>query len=130
MFRKDQNSSHELVRFEQQTDEDYVRGNFWNKLKQKGATKIPFLLDAVALYYCALDTKTPKWAKAVAFGGLAYFILPIDVIPDMLVVVGWTDDAAILAASLKTLSTKVTEEHRLKARHWAGIRKEINTELE
>ncbi|WP_438434174.1 YkvA family protein [Gorillibacterium sp. sgz500922] len=113
------------VRPEGQTDEEYVRANFWIKLKTHAA-KLPFLQEAVALYYCAIDPKTPKWAKAVAFGGLAYFILPIDVIPDIFVLVGWTDDAAILAGAIKTLSTKVKDEHRDKAKAWITGRKLVN----
>ncbi|WNQ12638.1 YkvA family protein [Paenibacillus aurantius] len=109
---------HQLTRYEHQTDEEYVNANFWAKMK-KSASKIPFMLDAVAMFYAATDPKTPKWAKAVAFGGLAYFILPIDVIPDFLLIAGWTDDAAILAATLKTLASRVTDEHRQKAREWA-----------
>jgi len=108
-----------------QTDEDYVRKNFWSKLKTHAA-KIPFLQEAIALYYCAIDPKTPKWAKAVAFAGLAYFILPIDVIPDVFVVAGWTDDAAVLAGAIKTLSAKVRDEHRDKAKAWIAGRKQVN----
>ena len=105
-------------------EEEYVRRNFWAKLKTV-AGKIPFAADALAMYYAVKDPATPKWAKAIAISGLAYFILPMDVIPDFLVIAGWTDDAAILAGALKTLSTKVTDEHREKANAWIKGRKRL-----
>ncbi|MEO3946873.1 YkvA family protein [Gorillibacterium sp. CAU 1737] len=111
-----------LVRHEGESDEEYVRHHFWSKLKAH-AEQVPFLQDVIALFYCAMDPKTPKWAKAIAFSGLAYFILPIDAIPDVFLLAGWTDDAAILAGALKTLSSKVTNDHRDKAKAWISGRK-------
>ncbi|WP_082651905.1 YkvA family protein [Gorillibacterium timonense] len=115
----------QLIRQDGQSDEEYVRDHFWSKLKTHAA-KLPFLQEALALYYCAIDPKTPTWAKAVAFSGLAYFILPIDAIPDIFIVAGWTDDAAILAGAIKTLSTKVKDEHRDKAKAWITGRKLVS----
>ncbi|MCL6459630.1 MAG: DUF1232 domain-containing protein [Gorillibacterium sp.] len=122
MSIENQDDDTKLGRNESQNDEDYVRNNFWAKVKRY-STKIPFLKDAVAIYYCAIDPKTPKWAKVIAFGGLAYFILPVDVIPDFLIIAGWTDDAAILAAALKTISSHVKDEHKDKASLWMSRKK-------
>ncbi|HBS46492.1 MAG TPA: DUF1232 domain-containing protein, partial [Paenibacillus sp.] len=68
--------------------------------------------DAIALNYCAVDAKTPLWAKGIAFGALAYFISPIDAIPDAILGLGFTDDAAIIAAGIKAISGQVTNEHK------------------
>ncbi|GGH12092.1 YkvA family protein [Paenibacillus segetis] len=95
-------------------NEEIVTKNFWAKTK-KFAGKIPFTKDAIAMYYCALDAKTPLWAKGIAFGALAYFISPIDAIPDALIGLGFTDDAAVIAAGIKAISAQVTDEHRDKA---------------
>ena len=122
MSVEDRADNTKLARQTSQNDEEYVRNNFWTKAKRY-SSKIPFLKDAIALYYCAIDPKTPKWAKVVAFGGLAYFILPVDVIPDFLVIAGWTDDAAILAGALKALSSQVKDEHKDKARNWVSRQK-------
>jgi uncharacterized membrane protein YkvA (DUF1232 family) len=107
-----------FVRRDDQSDEQYVEDNFWMKVR-KFAAEVPFVKKAVALYFCARDPKTPKWAKLAAYSALAYFILPIDVIPDPLIIAGWTDDAAILAGAIKALSSKLTPEHQEKARLWA-----------
>lgn len=95
-------------------NEELVTKNFWAKTK-KFAGKIPFTKDAIAMYYCAVDAKTPLWAKGIAFGALAYFISPLDAIPDALIGLGFTDDAALIAAGIKAISGQVTDEHRDKA---------------
>lgn len=94
--------------------EEMVKQNFWTKTK-KVAGKIPFTKDVIAMYYCAIDAKTPLWAKGIAFGALAYFISPIDAIPDALIGLGFTDDAAIIAAGIKAIAGQVTDEHKDKA---------------
>lgn len=95
-------------------NEELVTGGFWAKTK-KFAGKIPFTKDAIAMYYCAVDAKTPLWAKGIAFGALAYFISPVDAIPDVLIGLGFTDDAAVIAAGIRALSGQVTDEHREKS---------------
>jgi len=99
--------------------EKYVVKGFWSKVKSCAA-KVPFVLDAVSMYYCAMDTKTPVWARAVAFSALAYFILPTDAIPDIIAVAGYTDDAGAISAALATLAPHITDEHRKKAEQWAN----------
>ncbi len=54
--------------------------------------------------------------KAVLVGALAYFVLPTDHIPDVLPVIGYTDDAAVLAAAIKLVASHITPEHREAAR--------------
>ncbi|MHA6529969.1 YkvA family protein [Paenibacillus sp. BAC0078] len=100
-------------------NEELVKKSFWSKTK-KFAGKIPFTKDAVAMYYCAVDAKTPLWAKGIAFGALAYFISPIDAIPDALIGLGFTDDAAIIAAGVRAIAGQVTDEHRQKSEAFFG----------
>ncbi|MEK4064289.1 MULTISPECIES: YkvA family protein [Paenibacillus] len=95
-------------------NERLVQKSFWSKTR-KFAGKIPFTKDAIAMYYCAIDAKTPLWAKGIAFGALAYFISPIDAIPDALLGLGLTDDAAIIAAGIRAIAGQVTDEHREKS---------------
>ena len=74
--------------------------------------------EVVSLYHAMLDPKTPLWVKGVAAAALAYFILPIDAVPDMLPLVGLGDDLSVLSAALAAVSTHITDEHRAKARAW------------
>jgi uncharacterized membrane protein YkvA (DUF1232 family) len=99
------------------SDEQIVRDGFWHKAR-KTLGRIPFTEDAVAAFYCAIDGATPLPVRATLFGALAYFILPFDVVPDFLLGLGYTDDAAVLLAAFTTCKTYITEDHRAKARAW------------
>ena len=96
-------------------DEQEVRRGFWRKLRRLAA-HLPFAEDLIAAHYCAFDRQTPLKVKAVLVGALAYFVLPADVIPDILPVVGYTDDAAVLAAAIKLVASHITPAHREAAR--------------
>jgi uncharacterized membrane protein YkvA (DUF1232 family) len=96
-------------------DRESVRKQFWRKLKRL-AVKLPFVEDLLAAYYCAFDRQTPRHVQAALLGAIAYFVLPFDFIPDMLPVLGFTDDAAILATALRMVASHITPEHREAAR--------------
>lgn len=96
-------------------DRDSVRKQFWRKLKRL-AVKLPFMEDLLAAYYCAFDRQTPRHVQAALLGALAYFILPFDFVPDVLPILGFGDDAAILATALRMVATHINEDHREAAR--------------
>lgn len=96
-------------------DEARVRAGFWRTLGAV-ASRIPFADDAAAAYYCALDSRTPVRVRALLFGALAYFVLPSDALPDLLLGIGFTDDAAVLATALNLLASHITPAHREAAR--------------
>jgi uncharacterized membrane protein YkvA (DUF1232 family) len=87
----------------------------WRKLVRVAA-RITFADQLVAAWYCATDPATPMHVRAVLFGALAYFLLPADVIPDIIAGIGFTDDASVIAAVFGTFATYVTPEHREAAR--------------
>jgi uncharacterized membrane protein YkvA (DUF1232 family) len=99
------------------TDEERVRQGFWQKARST-LGKVPFTEDAVAAFYCATDSATPLPIRATLFGALAYFILPFDAVPDILLGLGFTDDAAIMVAAFTAARMHVTEAHRVRARAW------------
>lgn len=97
--------------------------DFWSKLK-KSAKKIgkEIVIQALTLYYIAMDSDTPIWAKTAIFGALGYFILPIDIIPDFIPILGFMDDLAVLAAAFKAVIAYNKPEHvtaaEEKAKQW------------
>lgn len=94
----------------------YSDSGFWEKAK--GYAKVAgraALEPALKMYYSATDKDTPLWAKTAIYGALGYFISPIDAIPDMLPVVGYTDDIAVLLAAAATVAVYIKEEHVQKA---------------
>jgi len=97
------------------SDETRVKREFWPTLRRV-ARSIPFAEDAVAAYYCALDRETPTHVRAALFGALAYFVLPFDAVPDFLPLVGFADDASVLAAAIAAVRLHMTDRHRDAAR--------------
>ena len=89
--------------------------DFWRKLGAFAA-QIPFAEDLLTVYYCALDRTTPTYVRVALFAALAYFIDPFDLIPDMLPIVGLTDDAAVVAGAIKLVWDQIKPEHRDAAR--------------
>ena len=96
-------------------DPESVRRRFWIKFKRV-MSKVPFAEDLLSAYYCAFDKQTPRHVQAALLGAIAYFILPFDFIPDMLPVLGFTDDAAVLATAIRLVATHITPEHHEAAR--------------
>ena len=92
-----------------------VRKEFRRKLKRVVA-QLPFAEDLLAAYYCAFDRQTPRHVQAALLGAIAYFVLPFDFVPDVLPVLGFTDDAAVLATAIRMVTSNIRPEHRDAAR--------------
>lgn len=88
-----------------------LRRRFWRKLGLVFA-RVPFAEDLLAAYYCAFDRATPVSVRATLIGTLAYFVLPTDAVPDILPVLGFTDDAAVLAGAIRMVASHIRMEHR------------------
>lgn len=100
-------------------DERRVNRGFWRKLRRV-LGRIPFAEDLLAAYYCATDSETPSWVKAVLMGAVAYFVLPVDLLPDFIAVLGFTDDASVLMAALSAVGGHIREPHRERAKAKLG----------
>lgn len=107
------NPADEAGQKEQERD---VRQNFFAAMR-RAARRIPFMEDVVAAYYCALDPQTPMRARGIMLAALAYFIMPFDLVPDLLLVIGLGDDIAVLMAAITAISTNIRPEHYEAARH-------------
>ena len=96
-------------------DEATVLRDFWKKFGRLAA-QIPFAEDLLTAYYCAFDRDTPMHVRAALIAALAYFVIPFDGIPDILPILGLTDDAAAIAVAIRMVFTHITPEHRAAAR--------------
>jgi len=95
-------------------NETRVKRGFWPKITRTAA-RIPFADQALAAWYAARDPETPMAAKGMIFAGLAYFVMPIDAIPDIFAGIGFTDDAAVITALLATVGANIKRRHRDQA---------------
>ncbi|MES2751867.1 MAG: YkvA family protein, partial [Pseudomonadota bacterium] len=96
---------------------------FWIKIKAVAA-RLPFAEELLAAYYCAFDRETPRHVQASLLGAIAYFVLPFDFVPDMLPVLGFTDDAAVLATVIRMVASHIRPDHREAAR--AALKRGLN----
>ena len=94
---------------------EQLRRRFWRKVKRL-AVGLPFAEDLLSAYYCAFDRNTPRHVQASLLGALAYFVLPLDFVPDFLPLLGFTDDAAVLATAIRIVASNIKPEHRDAAR--------------
>jgi uncharacterized membrane protein YkvA (DUF1232 family) len=100
-------------------DESGVLAEFWALIKALGR-KLPFAEDIVAAAYCASDPATPARVKLLIVGALAYFVMPFDAIPDFLPLVGFSDDAAVIAATIAAVRAHMRDDHWDRAREFLG----------
>ena len=105
--------------------EPFDDGSFWDKLKRFALKAGKEVIEkALWLHYAAQQPDTPAWARTVIYGALAYFVLPVDAVPDAIPVAGFTDDLGALAAALGAVAMYVTEDVRRMAsdrmREWFG----------
>jgi uncharacterized membrane protein YkvA (DUF1232 family) len=96
-------------------DEEGVRRDLWSKLKRVGR-RVPFSEDLLAAYYCTLDPATPNRVRFVLMGAIAYFVMPFDAVADLLPLLGFADDAAVLATAIAQVAGAITDDHRKRAR--------------
>ena len=103
----------------------YSDDAFWAKVKhfaKMAGIKVIYL--ALLLYYALVSPNTPGWAKTTIISALAYFIFPIDLIPDAIPVIGFSDDLAALVAAYKAVKVCVTPtvvaQAKAKASEWFG----------
>lgn len=100
---------------EQAHQEECVRAGFWSTAR-RAARYIPFMEDVAAGYFAATDRRTPMRVRGTLLAALAYFVMPVDLIPDFLVGFGFTDDLAVLTAAMTAIRGHIKPEHHEAAR--------------
>ena len=107
--------SAELIKYEEHK-KDYSERKLWKKIA-KYAKKIgkAAVIKLLHLYYTAQEPETPAWAKAKIIGALGYFIVPFDVIPDVLPGVGLTDDLVVVAWAIAAVAIHMTDKTKKQA---------------
>lgn len=112
-MKKTDLTSKDLVKYEG----NYSEAAFWEKVK-KIASKagVKTIYYALVLYYTLTDPATPAKYKAVIMGALGYFILPFDLLPDLLPFAGLADDWAALVAAVAYVASAITPDIKNRAR--------------
>ena len=110
----------ELKKYEKEYSED----GLWEKIgKVAKKAGIKVIYYALLLFYALQSDKVTVAEKALIIGALGYFILPIDLIPDFMVPIGYGDDLAVmwgLINKLDCIDEAVKAQAQAKLTDWFG----------
>lgn len=104
-----------------------VEEGLWKKLIRL-AGRVPFVEDIAAAYFCFIDPATPGRVRGVVLAALAWFVLPASVLPEFIIVLGFTDDVAVVAIAARMVRRHIKEHHYRRAREVLGIPEPIANE--
>ena len=104
-----------------------VEQGFWQKAL-KLAGRVPFVEDLAAAWFCVLDPATPGRVRGVILAVLAWFVVPASLLPEFIVVLGFTDDVAVIAIAARMVRRHIRERHYRMARQALGIPEPIADE--
>ena len=118
-------SSNKVTQNIESYQSNYSESGLWKKVKsvaKKAGVKTIYMV--LLLHYVLKSPDVPLEDKAKIYGSLGYFILPIDLIPDFIPIVGYSDDVAALAFALhavwKNVTPEIQERAQRKLREWFG----------
>ena len=96
-------------------ENNYNEEGFWNKIKLFGGKLGAKPLYVTLLLFHSLP-KVSLLDKAIIIGSLGYFISPLDIIPDVIPVVGYLDDVSVLMFAFYRIRSNIDDETRNKAK--------------
>ena len=101
----------------------YSERGLWSKIKsvaKKAGSKTIYMV--LLLHYVLKSPDVSIKEKAKIYGALGYFILPIDLIPDAIPFVGYSDDITALASILhsvwKNVTPEIKQQSQQKLKDW------------
>jgi uncharacterized membrane protein YkvA (DUF1232 family) len=95
----------------------YSETNLFEKISKVGLKiGVEVLFYVMLLFYLLSDKNVPLRNKLIITAALGYFILPADLIADIIPVLGFTDDAAFLSYALGSVADSITPEVKSKAK--------------
>ena len=97
-----------------------VEQGFWAKLLKR-AGRIPFAEDLAAAWFCAIDPATPGRVRGVLLAALAWFVVPASVMPEFVVILGFTNEIAVTAIAVRMVRKHLKERHYVRARAALGL---------
>ncbi len=105
-------------------EKEYTESGFWEKIgsvAKKAGIKVIYY--ALLLFYALQSDNVSISEKVLIIGALGYFILPIDIIPDFMILIGYGDDLAVMCGIIKKLDcidADVKAQAQEKLKDWFG----------
>lgn len=106
-------NSNKIEEYKKHYNEKEFLGKTFKYAKTAG---INVVYVGLLLFYTLQNPKLPRKLKNIVISSLGYFILPIDLIPDMIPLAGYTDDLGILMAAIVMVAFYIDEEAKTKAK--------------
>ena len=75
-----------------------------------------FVYIVLLMVFAFKRKETPNWAKHIIVGALGYLLTPIDAIPDLTPILGYTDDLGVLSFGIVTIASYINDDVRIEAR--------------
>jgi uncharacterized membrane protein YkvA (DUF1232 family) len=97
-----------------------VDAGFWPKLLRL-AGRVPFAEDLAAAWFCIVDPETPGRVRGVLLAALAWFVVPASIMPEFVAVLGFTNEIAVTAITVRMVRKHLKERHYLRARAVLGL---------
>ncbi|MEE9439246.1 MAG: YkvA family protein [Saprospiraceae bacterium] len=101
-------------RYQQKNPVDKLLRYLSFRLKSIGV-KVTY--SALLLFYAYNRSDTPRWAKNIILGSLAYLLSPIDAVPDLTPLLGFTDDLGVLSYGLVSIACYINEDVRIASKN-------------
>jgi len=96
---------------------DFSFNGLMSKIKETAKRAgLKAIYMALLLYYALESPTCTALDKAIIYGALGYFISPLDLVPDILPLVGLSDDIAVLAWAYSRIRHNVSDMTREKAK--------------
>ncbi len=97
--------------------QEYTESGFWEKCRKYAKSIGRETLEKVlTLYYALQSDKLSTKQKGIIYGALAYLISPIDAIPDLTPLLGYTDDLGIISAAIAAVVMAIDDTVKSKAK--------------
>jgi len=91
--------------------------NFWSVISRFAQRLgIKTVYTALLMYYAYRRKDTPFWAKNIVLGVLGYLLAPLDFLPDLTPLIGFTDDIGMLSFGLVAIAAYINQDVRTQAR--------------
>lgn len=101
----------------QKYQKDYSDSGFLKKIKKYGkAIGLEAIYKALQLWYVMQRPDVPSSTKVVIMGALGYLISPLDFIPDLTPIIGYSDDFIAIAYALLQVQGYIDDDLKNQAK--------------
>ena len=111
-------SPQQIEKYQKHYSEQRLRDKL-AKVARRAGIKVVYLV--LLLFYALRSDKISVKDRTIIFGALGYFILPLDILPDLIPLLGYTDDLGALAIAIGRVAMNIDDDVKSRARTKLGV---------